>query len=276
MCLMRTMKPLLQSLWIGERLNELARLSIASFIAHGHPYHLYTYKPVKNLPKGVTVMDANTILSYDQFFTIQQGFGTGSKAPFSNLFRYHLLHQRGGTWVDTDFICLKPWPSEPAIMIASEYLPQAQRQGSDTHTTSAILRFPAGDPFITHCLTEAEKRIAQGTLTWGVIGPKLIEETLKVFPEYQAYVLPPEACCSLNNWEVFRLIQPNSPWQPDPEALAVHCWHELWRYSMTYLNTLPWHKRLFYWLNPARTLHTDRHYPNTTPIGQWQAQYGVS
>ena len=36
----------IQSLWIGGELSPMEQLSIASFLAHGHEYHLYSYGEV--------------------------------------------------------------------------------------------------------------------------------------------------------------------------------------------------------------------------------------
>ena len=45
---------------------------------------------------------------------------SGSLAAFSNLFRYKLLLERGGWWVDTDVICLRPFRVRDELVIASE------------------------------------------------------------------------------------------------------------------------------------------------------------
>ena len=264
--------PTIQCLWIGKRLNGLARLSLASFVAHGHPVHLYTYNPVKNLPKGVTVMDANAIVPYQEL-RIQNGFGQGSIGPFSDWFRFNLLLQRGGIWADTDLISIKPWQVTSAVVISSERLP-AQASTPDTrHTNTCVLQFPPNDPLIAYCLDTAKTQIERQELSWGSIGPKLLDEALSRFPEYQQYVLPPETFCPIDHWDVFRLIDRDHGWQPAPDTLAVHCWHELWRHSMANLDTLPWLERLRYLLNPSLTLHVDARYPANSLMGQWQTQY---
>ena len=267
--------PSIQCLWVGERLNRLARLSLASFIAHGHSVHLYTYAPVKNLPTGVTVMDANAILPYNKQITITEGFGQGSIAPFSDWFRFKLLHDRGGIWADTDVVCLTPWANLPEYVIASERVPPDALSLPHSQATSCVLRFPLGDPFMAYCLQQVEHRLAQGELTWGVIGPHLIETALAEFPDYHDRVLAPEVMCSLNTWEVSQLIKPNTHWKPSPHALGVHCWQELWRYSMSTLKARPLWEQSYYWLHPTRTLNVHRRYPRTTPLGHWQAQYGT-
>ncbi|MBW4444611.1 MAG: hypothetical protein KME10_26090 [Plectolyngbya sp. WJT66-NPBG17] len=81
----------IQGLWIGGELSTMEQLSIQSFLQNGHEYHLYTYQPVKNVPKGTIVKDGREILPENRIFTYQSGFGKGSYAGFADLFRFHLL-----------------------------------------------------------------------------------------------------------------------------------------------------------------------------------------
>src|SRR5262245_44909746 len=97
---------LVQSMWIGPTLPALQQLCIRSFLAHGHTYHLYTFEDVAGIPDGTVVCDASTILPEQSIFRYQEGFGKGSYSAFSNLFRYKLILERGGWWVDTDIACL--------------------------------------------------------------------------------------------------------------------------------------------------------------------------
>jgi hypothetical protein len=56
--------------------------------------------------KGVTVLDANEILDKKYIFHYE-----GLIAPFSDLFRYKLLYDKGGVWSDCDIICVRRLPS---------------------------------------------------------------------------------------------------------------------------------------------------------------------
>ena len=76
--------PVVQSLWIGNRLSTLERLAIASFLANGHEYHLYGYGDVQGVPRGVTLKDGNAILPESRLFTYSDGFAKGSYAAVSN------------------------------------------------------------------------------------------------------------------------------------------------------------------------------------------------
>src|SRR4051812_19813754 len=100
------MKIIIRGLWIGAELSVMERMSIASFLAHGHEYHLYVYDDVKYVPKGALVRDANEILPSSMIFQYKH---SKSYAGFANFFRYQLLLQKGGWWVDTDVVCLKPF-----------------------------------------------------------------------------------------------------------------------------------------------------------------------
>ena len=100
-----------QSLWIGDSLSELEALCIRSFIFHGHPFHLYTYGNVDNIPQGTVVRDASEIIPEDQIYRVRD-----SLAIFSDQFRWELLSRQGGCWVDMDMICLRPFEFENEIV----------------------------------------------------------------------------------------------------------------------------------------------------------------
>lgn len=97
--------------WIGEYLPELSQLSIKSFLKHGHPYYLWSYKKYKNLPEGCELKDASEIVSkkiYDIWFDNINNKPKHIYQTFSNYFRYNLIYKYGGFWCDMDFIALKP------------------------------------------------------------------------------------------------------------------------------------------------------------------------
>lgn len=124
-------KDTIQSLWIGEALSAIERLSIRSFLHHGHEYHLFVYQDVKNIPAGVILQDANEILPESEIFS----YPGGGLSGFSNWFRYELLFQKGGYWVDTDIVCLISFDFEDEFVFG---LAAPSRVGN------AVLRFPGG------------------------------------------------------------------------------------------------------------------------------------
>ena len=110
--------PFIQSLWIGDKLSLNEQLCISSFLYHGHEFHLYTYGHVDNIPNGTIIKDANQILPFEKIF--KYGKKKGSYAGFANWFRYKLLYEKGGFWVDTDVVCMKPFQFDSTIVFGLE------------------------------------------------------------------------------------------------------------------------------------------------------------
>lgn len=108
-------KPIIQGLWIGTTLTRFEHNSIKSYLVAGYEYHLYTYDHVDNIPAGVIIKDGNEILDKKEIFYYE-----GSIAPFSDLFRYKLLLERGGVWTDCDIICVRPFPDELEYIFVAE------------------------------------------------------------------------------------------------------------------------------------------------------------
>ncbi len=93
------------------------------------------------MPPGCTVRDARTVLGEDRIFCYRHEPGRGSPAAFANVFRYKLLHERGGWWVDLDVLCLADAPPGAPVSLARE---------NETMVNNAILIFPAGHPAMAY------------------------------------------------------------------------------------------------------------------------------
>ncbi len=87
-------------------MSRLEQLCMRSFVAHGHRVLLHVYDQPANVPNGVTLADAGKILPRERLFKHAE---SGSFAMFADGFRYRLLLEQGGLWVDTDMVCLKPF-----------------------------------------------------------------------------------------------------------------------------------------------------------------------
>jgi len=101
---------IVNGLWIGGALSPLEILTIKSFQAHGYQFVLWHYLPLENVPPNTILKDGNTILPESKVFFYHNankfGHGKGSYAGFSDIFRYKLLYENGGIWVDMDVTCL--------------------------------------------------------------------------------------------------------------------------------------------------------------------------
>lgn len=99
---------IINSFWYGSPLTRLGNICIKSFLANGFDFHLWSYSNKITVPKGCVIRDASEILDSSLIFMSN----TKSFAPFSDWFRFTLLHKHGGTWVDMDMVCLNPFSIE--------------------------------------------------------------------------------------------------------------------------------------------------------------------
>lgn len=120
-------------LWIGNRLPPVAELCIRSFLHHGCRFSLYAYQVIENIPEGADVLDASLVLPEENLFL----YSTGSFAPASDWFRFRMLADHGGIWVDMDIVCLRPFGIDGFPWFAWE---------SPGIVGTGVIAFVAGDP----------------------------------------------------------------------------------------------------------------------------------
>jgi hypothetical protein len=212
------MSDIIQSLWIGDRLSAMERLSIISFLRQAHEYHLYTYGQELAVPVGTVLRDAAEILPASAVFQYREH---ASYAGFANYFRYKLLLERGGWWVDTDMICLRPFRFPGPHVFSSE-------QGYDGPVPNCgAIRCPSGSPAMQHAWEVCQSR-PPASLKWGETGPRLVAEAIATCG-LEACVQPPETFCPVacKHWRLF--LEENTSLTTLAEASSVHLWNELWR-----------------------------------------------
>ena len=214
------MNKIIQGLWVGPELSVMERLSIASFRQNGHEYHLYVYDEPKNVPSGTVIADANQILPASSIFQYKQ---RPSYAGFSNFFRYKLLLERGGWWVDTDTICLKEFDFPDEYVFSSEIA-----RGSEV-INSGIIKAPAGSDVMSYAWGICETKNPED-LVWGETGPRLMAEAVRKC-SLEKFVQPHQVFCPIGYAEWHKLLEsePESPF--DERSYAIHLWNEMWRAS---------------------------------------------
>ncbi len=132
------------TLWIGDRLGLVERLSLTSFVANGHPIALYAYGPIEGVPPGVELRDAGAILPRSQ--AMANRYANGSFALFSNMFRMELQKQGLGLWVDADVVCHRPVTIDGPFVAGRE---------SDRFVNGAVLKLAPDSPFLRDWLEAA-------------------------------------------------------------------------------------------------------------------------
>jgi hypothetical protein len=213
----------IQSLWIGTSLSTLEKLSIQSFIDHGHVFHLYVYQDLPDRPAGAMLKDAGEILPSSEIFQYPDRKSFGA---FANLFRYKLLLERGGWWTDTDVVCLRPFDLADEHVFASEIVEWRGATGPRTVVGNCVIKAPSGSPAMALALSQCLAR-DRTTLRWGETGPRLVGEVVEA-QGMQRFVRPAAAFCPIGYRAWRQLIEAPPPSLPS-EGYAVHFWNEMWR-----------------------------------------------
>jgi len=216
------MSDIIQSLWIGKKLSPLETLSINSFLKNGHNYHLYTYNDVLKIPKGVEVHNGNDIIPEEKIFSFTNSLHKNSFAPFSDLFRYKLLFEKGGIWSDTDAVALRPCRFDSDYVFSSEY-----SEDGNAGVNIGFIKTPQGAPIMKACFERAIKLHHTNT-TYVATGPRMLREMTERFG-LQKHVKEPEVFCPINWFNAHDLVKPNFLIDDLGDAHTVHLWNEIWR-----------------------------------------------
>jgi|SRR5262245_24180325 len=179
---------LFRSFWYGEPLSPYQQLCLKSFVDHGHEFILYCYEHFE-VPRGVELRDAAEFFPRDRVFFYRRGLDAGSVAVFSDLFRFRMLHECGGWWVDADVVCLSH--DVPSLDIVFAFEDKSRRS-----VGSAVLKIPRAHHLALELWRVAEE--AGTDVDSGQIGPQLITQVVRrhslehlVMDASSAYPLPP-------------------------------------------------------------------------------------
>jgi len=211
------MNQIIQGLWVGNELSVMEQLSIASFLRNGHEYHLYVYEDVKNIPSRTTIKDGNEILPQSRIFQYKQ---QASYAGFSNFFRYKLVLERGGWWVDTDTICLRPFDFEAEYVFSSEFAM------GEHFINSGIFKAPMGSEVMAYAWRVCESKDPE-RIVWGETGPRLMAAAVREC-SLERYAQSPEVFCPIGYADWHKVLEPGVELNFDG-SYAIHLWNERWR-----------------------------------------------
>lgn len=207
----------IQSLWVGGSLSPLEQMCIRSFLYHGHDFVLYSYEPIANVPEGVIVKDANEIIPLTTLH-----YSTFSRlCIFSDFFRYKLLLDKGGWWVDTDTFCMKPFDFPLGYVFSSEYT-----KDNKIHVNNGNIKAPAGSEIIKYCW-EMCLSMRSKSGEWSASGPALMKSAVELF-KMDKYVQPPKVLCPIPWWEARLFKDPTASLSVPNESHAIHLWNNMW------------------------------------------------
>ena len=206
------MLPVIQSLWIGDDLTNLEKLCIRSFIDHGHEFHLYTYGDIGGIPDGAVVKDGNEILPERNIFYCRDG----RIGPFSDWFRYTLLAEKGGFWVDMDYVCLQPFDFPADIVFCPD---------DDVGFNTAVTKFPARHECMVSLAAACAKTKNKEKLRYAAFYRLLTPEIRRVGLEH--YAMPISTFFPLETDPVSLIFEstgcpPPPPPPPPPPTFGKH------------------------------------------------------
>lgn len=187
---------IVQSLWVGNPLSDMETYCIRSFMNAGHEFHLYTYGKVKNIPNGVIIKNGNEIMPAKDIFRLKETF-----LPFSDIFRYKMLYEKGGYWVDLDMICIKKLDFKEPFVFSSERTIQkgAYKMKVPYVPNIGILKAPPQSDFYKElyekCMEHHKKGINKDKIKY----MRILRDTIDKY-NYHNYVKEPSYFCHLDWW----------------------------------------------------------------------------
>lgn len=197
----------LSCFWHGPQLSLLELTCLRTWIKF-HPVELWMYKP-QSLPADLSVVkikDANEIISEGELFEFNGRADSYKLLPFADLFRFTLLHKRGGRWLDLDITLIKPISNEILQMKYAFSSERTIQKGAYRNRTKkeivdiGFVQVPAGSELTSYILCRVPAKIIT-PFDFMKVYRKGIEE-LKL----EEYILPALAFLPLNFWDVKEAI----------------------------------------------------------------------
>jgi hypothetical protein len=215
------MSTVFRGFWHGSGLSPYELLCLKTFVNRGHRFELFTYDEGIAVPEWIVRRDAREILPAQHVLTYQNGIGAGSPALHANLFRYHLLHQLGGWWVDLDVLLLRTDVPDEDEFYASD--PRGL-------VFNGILKFPKESPLLAEAISRCEA-VGETAEVWGQTGPQLITELIGAFGRTNR-VRAPAAAYPLDHTDMEMVFDPARCDEVEERvngAWFVHLYNELRR-----------------------------------------------
>jgi glycosyltransferase involved in cell wall biosynthesis len=202
-------------------------VATTSMRAAGHPVVVWSYSPQKLdflLPLGVEVRSAEDVMPRGLFERI---VANSEIRYFSDIFRYAVLYEHGGLWMDTDVVLLRPFP------FCGDYFFNLQWRGAHKgHFICGNVMYanPHSPHFRALYETSIHRFFQSGGKEFGDIGPKLLSEYVMsdAGAELRDWLFSPMLFNSIDWTEVEKFNQPLGElgdYLNDARVFGVHLWN---------------------------------------------------
>jgi len=181
-------------LWIDLGNNDIFNVAIRSWLSKGFSINLYT--------NNLSMIDNSNVnhIDYKEILDVP----IDNILQFSDLFRYKLLYDKGGLFVDADMVLLNDFDfSNKDYIISSEHTFQSGAFKSILNFVPniGILKFPKGSPFLAEVIEKIENKdkLSDDECDNMKIFRKVLKK--KKYSELRKYIKNPMFSCGLPWWD---------------------------------------------------------------------------
>lgn len=231
------MLPTINAVWVGDTLGAVHAACLRSFLRHGHRVVLHSFEAIVDVPRGIELVNAENLMERSEIVRYKKN---GSLALTANIYRYRILQEGLGIYVDCDVFCLRPFP-EQKFLFGKE---------SDICINNAVLNVPAEHPLLDTLIEasndpyfipwwlppkkQRRRRIRKAIgfsvhishQPWGTIGPRLLTRAVERHGlTNQAMPIDVFYPCSFYHTDL--LFEPGLSVEDlvTHRSLGIHLWH---------------------------------------------------
>lgn len=198
-----------------------------SMRAAGHPVRVWSYSPQKLeflRPHGIEVCAADDVMPRDLF---QRIVGGKEIRYFSDVFRYAVLYEHGGLWVDSDVIMLRPFP------FRGEYFFNLQWRSGINNQHFVCGNVIYAESYSRHLRNlyeiAIERFFSSQPWTFGAVGPILLSDYIasEAGAELREWVYSPMFFNPIDWTEIDRFDKPLAEladYLNDDRMFGIHLW----------------------------------------------------
>jgi GR25 family glycosyltransferase involved in LPS biosynthesis len=214
----------------GTAEHRILIAATASMRAAGHPVRVWSYSPQKLeflRPHGVELRSAEDVIPKNLFERVVQASGI---RYFSDMFRYAVLYEFGGLWMDSDVILLRSFPFHGDHFFNLQW--RSGHENADFVCGNVMYAAPFSRHMRTLYETAIERFFGSRSSEWGMVGPKLLSDYIAsdAGAELQDRVFGPMFFNSIDWTEIDRFNKPLvelKDYLNDARVFGIHLWTAL-------------------------------------------------
>ncbi|GJD37541.1 hypothetical protein FMGBMHLM_4475 [Methylobacterium aerolatum] len=207
--------------------HRTLRAATYSMRAAGHPVRVWSYSPSKLeflSHSGVELRDAAEVIPR-QFF--DRVLAKSEIRYFSDIFRYAVLYEFGGAWMDGDIVLVRPFAYRGDYFFNLQW----RDAGRGHYVCGNVMYARVFSPHMRELYERAVKIFTESAITeFGDIGPKLLSDYIlsPTGSELRSWIFSPVFFNSID-WTETNLFEQTlgslSDYLNDERVVGVHLWN---------------------------------------------------